>query len=109
MAKSRSKKSTRTSTKKKTAPKRSVKTSRRKVARKPGRKPAPSLYPSGDVNTIELRPIRERLQSDVARLGQAIGARREAQPELEEALKRMSRWLDDIQDICGPDMSIPIP
>jgi hypothetical protein len=105
VAKSRSKKSS-----KKTAPKRSAKAAaRKKPARKPARK-FPALYPSGtEENVIELRPIRERLQVDVARLGKAIGARREAQPELEEALKRMSTWLDDIQEICGPDMSIPIP
>jgi hypothetical protein len=57
---------------------------------------------------IELRPIRLQLQSNVSRLGAAIGERQEAQPELEEALKRMSRWLDDIQEICGPDMAIPL-
>jgi hypothetical protein len=57
---------------------------------------------------IELRPIRVQLQANVAALGNAIGARSEAQPDLEEALKRMSRWLDDIQDICGPDMAIPL-
>jgi hypothetical protein len=61
-----------------------------------------------DENVIELRPIRMALQSHVSRLGTAIASRREAQPELEEALKRMSRWLDDIQEICGPDMAIPV-
>ena len=65
--------------------------------------PAPT-----DENVIELRPIRVALQSHVSRLGTAIGARKESQPELEEALKRLSRWLDDIQDICGPDMAIPV-
>jgi hypothetical protein len=69
--------------------------------------PAPTPTPS-DENVIELRPIRVALQSHVSRLGTAIGARKESQPELEEALKRLSRWLDDIQDICGPDMAIPV-
>jgi hypothetical protein len=44
-------------------------------------------------------------------LGAVIGAAAAADshiPQAEEALKRMSRWLDDIQDLCGPDMSIPL-
>jgi hypothetical protein len=74
-----------------------------------GKKAASRPYGAGTgENVIELRPIRERLQANVAALGAAIGSRKDAQPDLEEALKRMSRWLDDIQDICGPDMAIPL-
>jgi hypothetical protein len=58
---------------------------------------------------IELRPIRTKLKAHVNALGSAIGTSATAKPELEEALKRMSRWLDDIQEICGPDMMIPLP
>jgi hypothetical protein len=57
---------------------------------------------------IELRPIRTKLKSHVSKLGAAIGTSATPRPELEEALKRMSRWLDDIQEICGPDMMIPV-
>lgn len=57
---------------------------------------------------IELRPIRLALKSHVAKLGTAIQRSPEPQPHLEEALKRMSRWLDDIQAICGPNMMIPV-
>ena len=57
---------------------------------------------------IELRPIRTKLKAHVNALGSAIGTSPAAKPELEEALKRMSRWLDDIQEICGPDMMIPL-
>ena len=57
---------------------------------------------------IELRPIRLALKSHVALLGTAIKRSPEPQPQLEEALKRLSRWLDDIRMICGPDMMIPI-
>ena len=57
---------------------------------------------------VELRPIRTKLQADVETLGAAINQSTVAKPELEEALKRMSRFLADIQDICGSDMSIPV-
>jgi hypothetical protein len=83
----------------KTATKRArpAKRARAKVARAP--KPP----------QIELRPIRTKLKAHVNALGAAIGSTAGTRPELEEALKRMSRWLDDIQDICGPDMMIPLP
>jgi hypothetical protein len=57
---------------------------------------------------VELRPIRTKLKADVETLSTAISQASVPRPELEEALKRMSRFLADIQDICGPDMSIPI-
>jgi hypothetical protein len=108
VAKSRSRSATK---KKKVAPKRRPKkaaprraTTRGVTARGAAAEPLPPVR-----NVIELRPIRLQLQRDVVTLGAAIGTRAEAQPKLEEALKRLSRWLDDIQEICGPDMSIPIP
>ena len=58
---------------------------------------------------IELGPIRVRLKKNVEVLGTAISRSADPQPELEEALKRMSRWLDDIGAICGSQMMIPIP
>ncbi len=57
---------------------------------------------------IELRPIRTKLKSHVNALSDKIAKSAGPQPELEEALKRMSRFLADIQDICGPDMMIPL-
>jgi hypothetical protein len=96
--------------KKASAPKKAKARAPRKAA-KPKKPAAPRVgvlgYTPGD-KTIELRPIREQLQANVQALGNAIGSRQDAQPDLEEALKRMSRWLDDIQDICGPDMAIPL-
>jgi hypothetical protein len=57
---------------------------------------------------VELRPIRTKLKADVETLGAAINQSTVARPELEEALKRMSRFLADIDDICGSNMSLPI-
>jgi hypothetical protein len=49
------------------------------------------------------------LKANVNALSASIARSPESKPELEEALKRMSRFLADIQDICGPDMTIPVP
>ena len=62
----------------------------------------------GGARRIELRPIRLALKSHVALLGTAIKRSPEPRPQLEEALKRLSRWLDDITVMCGPDMMIPV-
>ena len=62
----------------------------------------------GGARRIELRPIRLALKSHVATLGTAIKRSPEPQPQLEEALKRLSRWLDDLRAICGPNMMIPV-
>ena len=70
----------------------------KRAAARPPKKPA----------QIELRPIRTKLRAHVGALGAAIEKSSTPKPELEEALKRMSRWLDDIQAICGPDMMIPV-
>lgn len=96
MSKSRSR-SRKTSTKRAKPPSRR---SARKAVKK-ARAPKP--------HQIELRPIRATLKSHVNKLGAAIGSSPGTNPQMEEALKRMSRWLDDIQDICGPDMMIPLP
>ena len=80
----------------KTASKR-ARPARRARAKKPTKPPQ-----------IELRPIRTKLKAHVNALGAAIGTSAVTKPQLEEALKRMSRWLDDIQEICGPDMMIPL-
>jgi hypothetical protein len=82
---------------------------RRKSAGRGARKATRARRPKVPLKQIELRPIRRRLQNDIGRLGAAISIAHQPKPELEEALKRMSRWLDDIQDICGPDMMIPLP
>ncbi len=106
-------KSSRSRGAKKTKAKRSARPAR-KAAKKTTRKKtkaevgAYAIPTTTEGNVIELRPIRLALQSHVSRLGTAVATKRESQPELEEALKRLSRWLDDIQEICGPDMAIPI-
>ena len=95
MAKSRSR--SKTSSSKKSTRKG---TRRARPAKRAAARPKPAR--------IELRPIRTKLRAHVGALGAAIEKSETPRPELEEALKRMSRWLDDIQAICGPDMMIPV-
>ena len=86
-----------------------TKTARKSSKRaKPVRRRAAMTRTKAKPGHIELRPIRTKLKSHVSVLGSAIGKSLTPRPELEEALKRMSRWLDDIQEICGPDMMIPV-
>jgi hypothetical protein len=59
-------------------------------------------------NRIELRRVRAELRSHVHKLGVAIGTTESPDPKLEETLKRLSRWLDDIEAICGSNMSVPL-
>jgi hypothetical protein len=82
---------------------------RAKPAKRGGAKKRAKKAAAPKPNQIELRPIRTKLKAHVSRLGAVVGATPGTNPQVEEALKRMSRWLDDIQDICGPDMMIPLP
>jgi hypothetical protein len=88
---------------------RKTSTKRANPARRRGVKTAGKKPRAPRPNQIELRPIRTALKAHVNKLGAAIGTSAGTNPQMEEALKRMSRWLDDIQDICGPDMMIPLP
>ncbi len=83
-------------------------TKRTKPTRARARKRARMVNIGVKAGYIELRPIRTKLKADCEALGTAINQSSVARPELEEALKRMSRFLADIQDICGSDMSLPI-
>ena len=83
-------------------------TKRTKPTRARARKKARMVNIAAKAGYIELRPIRTKLKADCEALGTAINQSSVARPELEEALKRMSRFLADIQDICGSDMSLPI-
>jgi len=82
---------------------------RAKPSRRPGARKVAKKAAAPKPNQIELRPIRTKLKAHVSKLGAVVGATPGTNPQVEEALKRMSRWLDDIQDICGPDMMIPLP
>lgn len=97
MSKSRSR-STKKTARKKTA------ASRAKPVRRAAKKRARAVPP----DTIELRPIRTQLTDNVNALSASIARSPGTRPELEDALKRMSRFLADIQEICGPDMMISL-
>ena len=95
--------------KKKKATKRPAASRAKKRSAKPARKRAAAVRPPKKATHIELRGFREQLKSHVSTLGTSIHASAEPQPQLEETLKRLSRWLDDIEAICGPNMMVPLP
>jgi hypothetical protein len=69
------------------------------------------------VKTVELKKLREQFGQVLA----VLSARRSSSPEvttrLDDARRRISQWMTDIddictpedQEICGPDMAFPIP
>jgi uncharacterized protein with gpF-like domain len=66
---------------------------------------------------IELRPIRRELLKYTKQAEQVLAKRKakgvksvkvEGQAELQAALRSMNRMLDEIQTICGSNMSIPM-
>jgi hypothetical protein len=66
---------------------------------------------------VELKKLREQFAAVVT----ALTARRSASPEVEakldDARRRISQWMTDVddicspdmQEICGPDMAFPMP
>jgi hypothetical protein len=69
------------------------------------------------VKTVELKKLRAQFGQVLA----VLSARRSSSPEvaarLDDARRRVSQWMTDIddictpedQEICGPDMAFPIP
>ena len=69
---------------------------RKTTRRRPRRVKAPK--------SIELRPIRKQLEAHKKTLGRTPQTR-----QIKAALRRIERCLAAINDICGPDMNIPLP
>lgn len=65
----------------------------RRAASRPGKGP----------RKIELRPIRRQLEQTLTRLDKA-----EQTEVVKDALVRLTRCLNEIHEICGPDMTIPL-
>lgn len=65
----------------------------RRAAARPGKGP----------RKIELRPIRRQLEQTLTRLDKA-----EQTEVVKDALVRLTRCLNEIHEICGPDMTIPL-
>lgn len=96
---------------KKSAPRKSK---RAKPARKAVKAPK---KPAKGVNQVELKKLRVQFGQVLA----VLSTRRSSSPEttarLDDARRRISQWMTDIddictpedQEICGPDMAFPIP
>lgn len=80
----------------KAAPVRKKKTPARRARGAAGR-------PGKGPRKIELRPIRRQLEQTLTRLDKA-----EQTEVVKDALVRLTRCLNEIHEICGPDMTIPL-
>ena len=74
--------------------------SRKAPAKRRGTRRAPSPRKP---KAVELRPIRTKLRSDVALLQSAPST-----DKVRDAIDRLNRCLAEIDEICGPDMMIPL-
>ena len=69
------------------------------------------------VKTIELKTLREQFAVVLAALSSRRSAAPEVESKLDDARRRISQWMTDVddictpelQEICGPDMAFPMP
>jgi hypothetical protein len=69
------------------------------------------------VKTIELKKLREQFSVVLAALSSRRSAAPEVESKLDDARRRISQWMTDVddictpelQEICGPDMAFPMP
>lgn len=103
----------------------SSKSSRPKAVKKSGKKSGKAAKPKASKparkaaapKVVELKKLREQFAAVVT----ALTARRSASPDVEakldDARRRVSQWMTDVddicspdmQEICGPDMAFPMP
>jgi hypothetical protein len=99
----------------------SSKSSRTKAAKKAGKaakaKASKPARKAAAPKVVELKKLREQFAAVVT----ALTARRSDSPEVEakldDARRRISQWMTDVddicspdmQEICGPDMAFPMP
>jgi hypothetical protein len=69
------------------------------------------------VRQIELKKLREQFAVVLAVLSSRRSAAPEVESKLDDARRRISQWMTDVddictpelQEICGPDMAFPMP
>jgi hypothetical protein len=89
------------------AAKKAVKAAKVKKAKKAAR----------PVKKIELRKLREQFAVVLTALSSRRSAAPEIESKLDDARRRISQWMADVddfcspemQEICGPDMAFPMP
>jgi hypothetical protein len=102
---------TRRSVKKRSA-KAAKKTSKRAAPRTP-RRAAVSKPPT----RVELKKLRKQFGMVLTVLAGKVGDSPDTTAKLDDTRRRISQWMTDIddicsselQEICGPDMAIPLP
>ena len=88
---------------KKRKPARKKTASSSKKTRRTTKRAAPGRKRATRPTAVELRPVRRRLQADLALLETA-----EQNDQIRDAITRINTCLSEIQAICGPDMSVPL-
>jgi hypothetical protein len=88
----------------------------RKVAAKKGKAKRTKRAPA-TARKVDLKQLREEFSKVLVVLSSKRSASPEVTTRLDDARRRVSQWMTDIddicspedQEICGPDMAIPIP
>jgi hypothetical protein len=88
----------------------------RKAAARPA-KAKKAKKPAKAVKKVELKKLREEFSKVLIVLSSKRSESPDVTARLDDARRRISQWMTDIddictpedQEICGPDMAIPIP
>ena len=118
MAKARKpvrKRSVKTAKKKSATARSNATRSLKRAARKPARKRAVAAAEAP--RYVDLKKLRAEFGLVLSALSTRQGASTRSVDKLDDTRKRISQWMTDIddicspedQEICGPDMAIPIP
>jgi hypothetical protein len=94
-------------------------------AKAKGKKPAPRAKKAArpkkgappKEKKIHLKELRQQFAQVLSVLSAKKGASPEVDAKLDDTRRRISQWMTDVddictpqlQDICGPDMAIPVP
>lgn len=73
----------------------------RKASRKPSTRRPKAAKPKP--NRVELRPIRTKAKTELARLQGATQTEK-----VRDTIDRLNRILEEVEGACGPDMNVPL-
>jgi hypothetical protein len=88
-----------------------------KAAKAKAKKPTAPKSAAPKEKTVHLKELRRQFGLVLGVLSAKQGASPEVDAKLDDTRKRISQWMTDIddictpelQEICGPDMAIPVP
>jgi hypothetical protein len=59
---------------------------------------------ASSARTLEFRKLRKQLEQAVAALGQKKAQSKDGGASIDDAQRRLERWMSDIDDFCSPEM-----